>query len=41
MLEVSLPRAEDTPRLAVIAQPVPGMTIIHDDDDIVGRVVRA
>ncbi|MFC7595098.1 RluA family pseudouridine synthase [Terrabacter sp. GCM10028922] len=35
MLEVSLPRAEDSPSLAVIAQPVPGMTIIHDDDDIV------
>jgi 23S rRNA pseudouridine1911/1915/1917 synthase len=34
MLEVSLPRAEDSPSLAVIAQPVPGMTIIHDDDGI-------
>ena len=35
MLEVSLPRAEESPSLRVIAQPVPGMSIIHDDDDIV------
>ncbi|WP_020144670.1 RluA family pseudouridine synthase [Terracoccus sp. 273MFTsu3.1] len=35
MLEVSLPRAEDSPSLQVIAQPVPGMSIIHDDDDII------
>src|SRR5690242_17883408 len=35
MLEVSLPRADASPSLHVIAQPVPGMTIIHDDDDIV------
>ena len=35
LLEVALPRAEDSPRLAVIAEPVPGMTIVHDDDDIV------
>ncbi|KRB44039.1 MULTISPECIES: RluA family pseudouridine synthase [unclassified Terrabacter] len=35
MLEVSLPRAEEGPSLRVVAQPVPGMSIIHDDDDIV------
>jgi 23S rRNA pseudouridine1911/1915/1917 synthase len=35
MPEVSLPRAEDSPSLQVIAQPVPGMKIIYDDDDIV------
>ena len=35
MLEVSLPRAEESPTLQVVAQPVPGMSIIHDDDDIV------
>jgi 23S rRNA pseudouridine1911/1915/1917 synthase len=35
MLEVSLPAAEQSPSIAVIAQPVPGMTIVHDDDDIV------
>jgi len=35
MLEVSLPRAEESPSLRVVAQPVPGMSIIHDDDDIV------
>jgi 23S rRNA pseudouridine1911/1915/1917 synthase len=35
MLEVSLPRPDERPSLAVIAQPVPGMTIVHDDDDIV------
>jgi 23S rRNA pseudouridine1911/1915/1917 synthase len=35
MLEVSLPRAEESPSLKVIAQPVPGMSIVHDDDDIV------
>lgn len=35
MLEVSLPSAQESPSLQVIAQPVPGMAIIHDDDDIV------
>ncbi len=35
MLEVSLPAAAASPSIAVIAQPVPGMTIVHDDDDIV------
>jgi 23S rRNA pseudouridine1911/1915/1917 synthase len=35
MLEVSLPRPEDTPGLEIIAQPVPGMAIVHDDDDFV------
>ncbi|NUO34067.1 MAG: RluA family pseudouridine synthase [Dermatophilaceae bacterium] len=35
MLEVSLSTAERSPSIAVIAQPVPGMTIVHDDDDIV------
>ena len=35
MLEVSLPVAEASPSIAVIAQPVPGMTIVHDDGDIV------
>ncbi|MEW1955773.1 RluA family pseudouridine synthase [Terrabacter sp. NPDC080008] len=35
MLEVSLPSAQESPSLQVIAQPVPGMRIIHDDDDIV------
>ncbi|WP_076258834.1 RluA family pseudouridine synthase [Intrasporangium flavum] len=35
MLEVSLPRAEASPSLQVVAEPVPGMRIIHDDDDLV------
>ncbi|GAA2023690.1 RluA family pseudouridine synthase [Terrabacter terrae] len=35
MLEVSLPSAQESPSLQVIAQPVPGMAIVHDDDDIV------
>src|SRR4051794_16729900 len=35
LLEVLLPTAEDSPSLKVIAEPVPGMGIIHDDDDIV------
>jgi 23S rRNA pseudouridine1911/1915/1917 synthase len=35
LLEVSIPSVEDGPSLAVVAEPVPGMTIIHDDDDIV------
>ncbi len=35
LLEVSIPSVEDRPSLAVVAEPVPGMTVIHDDDDIV------
>ena len=35
LLEVSLPAAPTSPTLQVIAEPVPGMKIIHDDDDIV------
>jgi 23S rRNA pseudouridine1911/1915/1917 synthase len=35
LLEVSLPPAEESPSLQVIAEPVPGMGIVHDDDDIV------
>ena len=35
LLEVSCPGVEDSPTLKVIAEPVPGMTIVHDDDDIV------
>jgi len=35
MLEVSLPEAAAQPGLQVVAEPVPGMRIIHDDDDIV------
>jgi 23S rRNA pseudouridine1911/1915/1917 synthase len=35
LLEVALPRADESPSLAVIAEPVPGMTIVYDDDDIV------
>jgi 23S rRNA pseudouridine1911/1915/1917 synthase len=35
MLEVALPRPDESPSLKVVAEPVPGMKIIHDDDDIV------
>ena len=39
MLEVDLPSAapagRDDPFAAVVAEPVPGMTIVHDDDDLV------
>ncbi len=35
LLEVTLPPADASPTLKVIAEPVPGMSIIHDDDDIV------
>ncbi len=35
LLEVSITSAEDSPVLAVVAEPVPGMRVIHDDDDIV------
>ncbi|MDN5789587.1 MAG: RluA family pseudouridine synthase [Micrococcales bacterium] len=34
MLEVSLP-SPPRPRVAVRAEPVPGMTVVHDDDDII------
>ncbi|MDQ1484142.1 MAG: rRNA synthase, partial [Actinomycetota bacterium] len=34
-LEVSLPDPPSSTRLAVAATPVPGMTVIHDDDDLV------
>ncbi len=34
-LEVSLPDPPASARLAVVAEPVPGMTVIHDDDDLV------
>jgi 23S rRNA pseudouridine1911/1915/1917 synthase len=35
LLEVELPSAPTSPTLEVIAEPVPGMRIIHDDEDIV------
>ena len=35
MLEVSLPAPEESPSLMVVAEPVPGMRIVHDDDDLV------
>jgi 23S rRNA pseudouridine1911/1915/1917 synthase len=35
LLEVALPRAAASPALQVIAEPVPGMTVVYDDDDIV------
>jgi 23S rRNA pseudouridine1911/1915/1917 synthase len=35
LLEVALPSADESPTLKVIAEPVPGMTIIYDDDDLV------
>ena len=35
MLEVALPRPDERPILQVQAEPVPGMRIVHDDDDIV------
>src|SRR6185436_14863824 len=34
-LEVSLPDPPASTRLAVLAEPVPGMTVIHDDEDLV------
>ncbi len=34
-LEVTLPSVVESPSLQVVAEPVPGMRIIHDDDDIV------
>lgn len=35
LLEVELPAAPTSPSVEVIAEPVPGMTIIYDDEDIV------
>ena len=35
LLEVSLPSAGTSPTLEVVAEPVPGMTVVHDDADIV------
>ncbi len=35
LLEVVLPAAVPSAHLAVVAQPVPGMHIVHDDDDLV------
>jgi 23S rRNA pseudouridine1911/1915/1917 synthase len=35
MLEVSLPAPEAGPKVEMRAEPVPGMKIIHDDDDFV------
>ncbi len=35
LLEATLPRADESPTVKVIAEPVPGMTILHDDEDIV------
>ncbi|HYO17699.1 MAG TPA: RluA family pseudouridine synthase [Dermatophilaceae bacterium] len=34
-LEVSLPDPSSASRLAVVADPVPGMAVIYDDDDLV------
>jgi 23S rRNA pseudouridine1911/1915/1917 synthase len=35
LLEVTLPAADESPTLRVVAEPVPGMRIVHDDEDIV------
>ncbi|QKE84471.1 RluA family pseudouridine synthase [Arthrobacter sp. NEB 688] len=35
MLEVSIPSGPVSPTLEVVAEPVPGMRVVHDDDDIV------
>jgi 23S rRNA pseudouridine1911/1915/1917 synthase len=35
LLEVVLPRQSSTPSVDVVAEPVPGMRVIHDDADIV------
>lgn len=35
LLEIELPPTPTSPSIEVIAEPVPGMTIIHDDEDIV------
>ncbi|XVX21623.1 RluA family pseudouridine synthase [Actinomycetota bacterium] len=34
-LEIALPTAEESPSVQVIAEPVPGMRVIHDDSEIV------
>ncbi|MBI9115454.1 RluA family pseudouridine synthase [Sanguibacter suaedae] len=34
-LEVTLPEVEEARGLEVVAEPVPGMRIVHDDDDVV------
>ena len=34
-IEVSLPTPGEVPKVEVVAEPVPGMRVIHDDDDIV------
>jgi 23S rRNA pseudouridine1911/1915/1917 synthase len=35
MLEVVLPASPLSPTLEVVAEPVPGMSVVHDDEDIV------
>ena len=35
LLDLTLPSGPTSPTLEVIAEPVPGMTVVHDDDDIV------
>jgi 23S rRNA pseudouridine1911/1915/1917 synthase len=35
LLEVALPAAPQSPTLETVAEPVPGMNVVHDDDDIV------
>ena len=34
-IEVGLPTPDEVPKVEVVAEPVPGMRVIHDDDDIV------
>lgn len=34
-LEVSLPEPSSSSTLALVAEPVPGMLVVHDDDDVV------
>ncbi len=35
MLEVALPDGPTSPSLEVVAEPVPGMSVVHDDEDII------
>ena len=35
LLEVTLPSPQAAPAVAVVAEPVPGMTVVYDDSDIV------
>ncbi len=35
MLEVALPSRPVSPSVEVVAEPVPGMSVVHDDEDIV------